>query len=151
MDRMPLAEAQAKAQAILTRLNSVGVMAQVAGSVRRQKATVGDLDFVVADLQKAAATMGHVIPAGRRKLSFTLADGTDVQFFQAHPDEWEATLMFCTGNQQFNIIIRDRAKKMDYTLNQYGLWDDDRRIASTEREILEAIGMRWYDPPQREK
>lgn len=154
--RLPLVEAEVIARRLSRLLTQHGVKHQICGSLRRgTKSTVGDIDVVVDNLQKActATRLGN-IPYGRKTVKGEF-EGINLNLYVAQPEEWGAMLLFLTGNQMFNILTRSHAKKVskgEFKLNQYGLWQGDTRIAGrTEEEIFDAIGMRHVAPSEREK
>ena len=125
-DARPLAD---DALAYLTALDPV-VAAEVCGSIRRWKATIGDLDLLVAsderepvveaftDWEAADAT----IEAGTGKASVR-ADGTRVDLRIVDPDEFGAALQYFTGSRAHNVAVRNRAIDRGLKLNEYGLFD----------------------------
>lgn len=150
-NRIPIWQAEKIALQMLNKLAAEGVVSQICGSVRRgTKSTVGDLDIVVSDLQKAtSALLGEAIGVKIAKFKF---QGMDVQMRPAEPGFWGAMMMHMTGNPAFNMIARTLARKRGLKLNEYGVWDGDTRIAgATEEDIFAAIGMRYVLPEEREK
>lgn len=133
-----------------------------AGSYLRGRELVKDLDVVVVvpaggDMQAAA---GHISAAlfggtggGRVVRGNTQDTGIQIDLYFCTPDEAGAMKMFLTGPARFNIRCRQRAIKRGYTLNQYGLFDQDETPvcdARDERAIFEALGMDYLTPEQRE-
>lgn len=131
----------------------------VAGSLRRRKETIGDLDILVEarDRQAAAeAITGHeeleeVIGKGREKVSFRLVSGlqVDVRFFDA--GAFGAAMLYFTGSKAHGVRLRRIAQDKGWKLNEYGLFDGKRRIAGeTEEDMYRRLGMPWIPPELRE-
>lgn len=132
---------------------------EVAGSFRRRRETIGDLDFLVqaADRQEAAGeilryeSIEEVIARGEEKVSAQLASGMQVDFRFVAPGEFGAALMYFTGSKAHNITLRKRAQKDGLKLNEYGLFRGAKRIAgASEEEVFKALGLPWIPPELRE-
>lgn len=139
--------------------------AEIAGSFRRGKATVGDLDVltVTNDAEKVSDAIAklpivrHVVAHGGTKLSFDLLltkkkDGpairVDIRFVKR--DEWGSALLYFTGDKEHNITLRKIAIKNGWKLNEYGLFEGEKRLASKEEEdIYKKLGLTWVDPTKR--
>ena len=115
--------------AYLDTLDAVGRV-DVAGSIRRWKDTIGDVDVLVASDDSEAVVEGFtdwddaddVIEAGSHKASLR-ADGVRVDLRVVVPDEFGAALQYFTGSKEHNVRLRNRAIAQDYKLNEYGLFD----------------------------
>ena len=132
--------------------------AGVAGSYRREKDTVGDIDIlVVTDSSKEVADaiaklpiVRDVIAHGEKKISFDLHNGLRTDVRLVREDQWGAALLYFTGSKEHNIAMRKVAIKKGWKLNEYGLFDGDIVIASKEeKDIYDALGLRWYEPKER--
>lgn len=135
--------------------------AVVAGSLRRMKETVGDVDLLVTSLHperviQAFVTLPQataVLEKGKTKASIRHRDGIQVDLRVIEPDSFGAALAYFTGSKQHNIRIREMAAKKGLKLSEYGLFKKDtgRRIAgATEEEIYAAVGLPWIPPELRE-
>src|SRR5208282_1656784 len=141
---------------------------QAAGSLRRSKETVGDLDLLVtmpeehAKPRDVAAVSEHilkfpgiqqVLARGENKVSFVLETGMQVDVRLLPPSETGAALLYFTGSKEHNVTLRGRALKMGYTLNEYALsrLKDEKVVAArTEEEIYQKLGLDWIPPELRE-
>jgi len=134
--------------------------AEVAGSFRRGRDTVGDLDLLVATEQPhdvlvsfaALPQVERVLLRGDTKCS-VVVDGLQVDCRAVAPDQFGAAWQYFTGSQAHNIRLRGIALRRGLLLNEYGVFgsDDDTRVAgATEEEVYEALGLRWIPPEQRE-
>jgi DNA polymerase (family 10) len=137
-----------------------------AGSLRRGRETVGDLDLLVtgpacqpehtaAAVEYVAAYPGihDLIAKGENKVSFHLASGMQVDVRLLPSDSYGAALQYFTGSKAHNVSLRQRALKMGYTLSEWALarLDDGSTVAAaTEEDIYAALGMDWMPPELRE-
>jgi DNA polymerase (family 10) len=138
-----------------------------AGSLRRGRETVGDLDLLVTgkccdtDAQRNAVIeriisfpgILEVLAKGENKVSFKLRSGMQVDVRLLPPDSFGAALQYFTGSKNHNVQLRQRALKQGYTLNEYGLvrMEDNERVAGkTEEEIYQKLGLKFIPPELRE-
>jgi len=133
-----------------------------AGSLRRGRETVGDLDLLVTGPAAGAALerftafpkVGEVLARGENKASATIGpDGLQVDVRALPRESFGAALQYFTGSKDHNIVIRQRALKLGLTLNEYGLFrlDDNTKVAGvTEEEIYGTLGLDWIPPELRE-
>jgi len=137
-----------------------------AGSLRRGRETVGDLDLLVtgtacapehtaAAVEYVAAYPGihDIIAKGENKVSFHLAGGMQVDVRLLPSASYGAALQYFTGSKAHNVALRQRALKMGYTLSEWALArlnDNSTVAAATEEEIYAALGMDWIPPELRE-
>jgi DNA polymerase (family 10) len=129
-----------------------------AGSLRRMRETIGDIDILAVAPPEIRATfaaqpyVAEVIASGDRKTSIRTDQGIQVDLRVVPAESWGAALVYFTGSKEHNVHIREIAVKKGWKLSEYGLFDgDDRPIASaTEEEIYHALGMRWVPPTLRE-
>lgn len=158
--RFPRKEVKDDVELLLRTIKSVkGVdRCDVAGSFRREKETVGDIDILlvtknpedVSDAIAALPIVRDIVAKGEKKISFDLHNGlrTDVRLVKA--DQWGAALMYFTGSKEHNIAVRKVAIKNGWKLNEYGLFDGETVIASKEEsDIYDALGLRFYEPNER--
>lgn len=138
-----------------------------AGSLRRGRETVGDLDMLVTGhccnnqdqrdkvIEAILKFPGilEVLAQGDNKVSFRLRSGLQVDVRLLPPDSFGAALQYFTGSKSHSVTLRQRALKMGYTLSEYGLarLEDDKRVAGkTEEEIYKTLGLEWIPPEMRE-
>jgi len=137
-----------------------------AGSLRRGRETVGDLDILVTgpacaedcvsaavDYTAAYPPIADLIAKGQNKVSFRLRNGLQVDVRLLPEASYGAALQYFTGSKMHNVAVRQRALKRGYTLNEYALarLDDNTPVAgATEQEIYAALGLQWIPPELRE-
>jgi DNA polymerase (family 10) len=149
------------AAGLAVELESVdGVVASVpAGSLRRLAETIGDIDIVVAatdpePVMKAVAShpaATEVVGAGETKASILTRTGMQVDVRVVAPAQIGAALVYFTGSKAHNVALRQRAIDRGWLLNEYGLFDGDRLLASeTEAEIYELLELPYLPPSIRE-
>jgi DNA polymerase (family 10) len=132
---------------------------EVAGSFRRRRETVGDLDIVAAATDSAAVTehfiafpgVAQVTGSGGTKTTVVLKDGLQVDLRVVPPKSFGAALTYFTGSKSHNVHLRRNAQGRGLLLNEYGLERDGSVIAGrTEEEIYRALGLAWVPPELRE-
>lgn len=149
------------AEALLSDLKSQpGVeRAEAAGSLRRGRDTVGDLDLVLAVSRgspalehfAAGANVQRVLARGSTRASVVLRNGLQVDVRAVPPASFGAAWLYFTGSKPHNIQLRRLAQDAGLKLNEYGLYRGERRIAAaTEESIYRALGLPWIDPALRE-
>ncbi|MGT2502123.1 DNA polymerase/3'-5' exonuclease PolX [Bradyrhizobium guangxiense] len=158
--RFKLSDAEAEAEALLNYLRG-GKRDQVvvAGSYRRRRDTVGDLDIVVATqdgakmgekltrYENVASTLAH----GPTRTTVVLRSRLQVDLRVVPLVSYGAALMYFTGSKAHNIALRGLANDRGWKLNEYGLFDGRRRIArATEEEIYRKLGLAVIPPEMRE-
>jgi DNA polymerase (family X) len=138
-----------------------------AGSLRRGRETVGDLDILVTggaccDDQKREKLIDHIIKLpglmeiiarGENKVSFRMRGGMQVDVRFLAPESFGAAMQYFTGSKAHNVALRQRALKMGYTLSEYSLarLDDQKAVASkTEEEIYSTLKLDYIPPELRE-
>ena len=132
---------------------------EVAGSLRRGKETVGDLDILVqADDRKRVAesvaehdSVVETIGRGEEKMSVRLESGlqVDIRFFD--PAAFGSALAYFTGSKAHNIAVRRLAQANDWKLNEYGLFKGENRLAGkTEASVYHRLNLPWIPPELRE-
>jgi DNA polymerase (family 10) len=130
-----------------------------AGSLRRGRETVGDLDLLVsgrdhpeiADHFAAFPEIAQVLAKGEDKVSVKLKNDMQVDVRLLERRAYGAALQYFTGSKEHNIALRDRAKRRGWKLSEYGLFEGEKVIASrTEEEIYEKLGLEWIPPELRE-
>jgi DNA polymerase (family 10) len=169
-------EADQHAQEILAHMRRCRAVAQIAaaGSYRRGKETVGDLDFIVVT-GDVGAVMDHlagfggvalILARGETKMSLRLGAGVQVDLRAVAAESFGAALQYFTGSKEHNTKLRGLAQQHQMTLNEWGLYklrDYDRSekkpgfppsakpvAGKTEEEIYKALGMACMEPTLRE-
>ena len=167
--RFLIETAQIQADKILEHLRAYpGVeKATPAGSLRRGRETVGDLDILVtgpaccddAERQKLIdhiiklPGLMEIIARGENKISFRLRGGMQVDVRTLAPESFGAAMQYFTGSKAHNVSLRQRALKMGYTLNEYSLarLDNQEVVASkSEQDIYAALKLDYIPPEIRE-
>jgi len=138
-----------------------------AGSLRRGRETVGDLDLLITGRCCAQPAerdalidrilqfpgIADVLARGENKVSFKLRSGMQIDVRILPPDSFGAALQYFTGSKAHNVALRQRALKRGFTLNEYGLFtleDNQLAASATEEEIYGKLGLDWIPPELRE-
>ena len=133
--------------------------AEIAGSYRRRKETVGDLDILVQGEDGSAIIdsfteydeVEDIASKGKTRSTVTLRSGLQVDLRVIPEPSWGAALYYFTGSKSHNIAGRRRAQDRELKLNEYGLFDGETRIAgATEKEVYDGIDLPWIHPVLRE-
>ena len=131
----------------------------VAGSYRRMKDTVGDLDFLVASDTPERVTehfirygeVKSVLAKGSTKASVLLASGIQADLRVVPPESFGAALHYFTGSKAHNIAVRKLGMARGLKINEYGVFRGKRRIAGdTEQSVYAAVGLPYIEPELRE-
>ena len=164
-ERIPLPEAFPMAEDVVEHLREEKSLlnVSVAGSLRRMKETIGDIDILVsAERGNWRRIHEHfvrypevvkVLAKGETKSSIVLRSGRQVDLRTVEPLNWGAALQYFTGSKEHNIRIRDIAKEKGLKVNEYGVFraDTGERLGGrTEEEVYELVGMEWIPPELRE-
>lgn len=132
---------------------------QAAGSLRRMKETVGDIDILAtgsdgASIVKSFVAMKdvtQVLAAGDTKGSVRVEEGVQVDLRVVQEDEYGAALQYFTGSKEHNVHLREIAKKKGYKISEYGIFKGDKKVGGRfEEDIYKTIGMDWIPPELRE-
>jgi DNA polymerase (family 10) len=159
--RTRLAVAEQTVTPLLATLRAVKgvVAAEVAGSYRRRRETVGDLDIVVAAeppepvMQRFTSyeDVAQVVERGPTRATVILRSGLQVDLRVVPEESFGAALMYFTGSKTHNIALRQIAIDHGWKLNEYGLFRGDRRLAGrTEAEVYQRLGLPFIPPELRE-
>jgi DNA polymerase (family 10) len=159
--RILYAEAARIAAQLITFLRKCAAVREleVAGSFRRRRETVGDLDIVAAAADSATVTkhftsfsaIGQVSASGETKTTVVLKGGMQVDLRVVPPKSFGAALAYFTGSKPHNVHLRRIAQTRGLLLNEYGLFRDEAVIAGkSEQEIYRALGLAWVAPELRE-
>ena len=153
---------QPVAAQLLERLRKIdgAVEAEVAGSLRRYKETIGDLDLVVAsdanelvmDEFVQFPEIGRIGGKGPTKTSVELVDGLRVQLWVQSPERFGSTLQYATGSQAHNVKLRELALSKGLSLSEHGFKTDegDEILCSKETDVYKTLGIGWIPPAMRE-
>jgi DNA polymerase (family 10) len=154
-----LAFARDYAERYLRYLEAEGAKAVIAGSYRRRKETLNDLDFLMAsrEAQKAIerfvryGEVKEVLAQGSTKASIVLVCGLQADLRLVPPESFGAALQYFTGSKEHNVAVRRLALKRGLKINEYGVFRGDERIAGdTEESVYAALGLRPPPPEERE-
>ncbi|MGW2867650.1 DNA polymerase/3'-5' exonuclease PolX [Kitasatospora xanthocidica] len=132
-----------------------------AGSLRRMRETVGDIDVLAtaadsAPLMAALTELPYVaevIGSGGTKTSVRTTQGVQVDLRVLPEEDWGAALVYFTGSKAHNIRLRTMAVRAGLKLSEYGLFEVDggaKVVSETEEEVYAALGLPWIPPPLRE-
>ncbi len=130
-----------------------------AGSLRRGRETVGDLDLLVtgrdptsiADHFVKYSGVATILAKGEDKVSVKLKNDLQVDVRMIDRSAFGAALHYFTGSKEHNVALRDIAKRRGWKLNEYGLFHGEKLLAArTEEEIFAKLGLEWIPPELRE-
>jgi DNA polymerase (family X) len=169
--RMRWADAETVVDALLDHMRGEAAIQQmeIAGSFRRGRETIGDLDLLV-DASDVAAVMDrfgsflHVqetIARGDTKMAVRLASGLQVDLRVVPAESFGAALQYFTGSKDHNVVVRGRAKQRGLKINEWGVYHVGEKDAQgeavetylagrTEEEVYAAVGLPWFPPEVRE-
>src|SRR5881296_604863 len=134
--------------------------ASIAGSARRMRETVGDLDLLVTSPDPAAAMRAftsmpmvkEVVLAGDTKATVLLKPRIQADIRVLEPGSWGAGLVYFTGNKDHNIHLRTMAIERGWKLDEYGIFEGKKKIAGeTEEDVYGAFNLPWIPPEIREE
>lgn len=162
-DRILLDAAMDTAEQIVSELSAIGGCERCAyaGSLRRMRETIGDIDVLVA-AERSAPFMdalaglpytAEVIAHGAKKTSIRTTKGLQIDVRVLPPDSWGAGMQYFTGSKAHNIRTREIAVRHKLKLSEYGLFDAEsgsRITSETEEEIYARLGLPWIPPTLRE-
>jgi len=156
--RHKISVAEQEAESLVAYLRDTGTVT-VAGSYRRRRETVGDLDILVTSKDAAAAceklahydSVAEVLAHGPTRATVVLRSGIQVDLRAVDEKCYGAALMYFTGSKAHNIALRGIANDRKWKLNEYGLFSGKRRIAgATEKEVYKKLGLPYIPPEMRE-
>lgn len=159
--RFLLVDARATANGLVEKLRALpeAIRVELAGSTRRGRESVKDVDILVASekpqaiMDAAAKLANEVIAHGPTKTSVRLASGLQVDVRVVKPIEFGAAWAYFTGSKEFNIVLRGRALDRGYSLNEYALTPiagGDAISCPTEEAVFQALDLQWIPPEMRE-
>ncbi|MFD4970391.1 DNA polymerase/3'-5' exonuclease PolX [Streptomyces sp. NPDC058424] len=162
-ERILLGTAMESAEDIVAELSRITGCTQCAyaGSLRRMRETIGDIDVLVAadrsapfmDALTELPSTAEVIAHGAKKTSIRTVTGVQVDLRVVRPDSWGAGMQYFTGSKAHNIRTRTIAVHLGLKLSEYGLFDAENgeRVASrSEDEVYARLGLPWIPPTLRE-
>jgi DNA polymerase (family X) len=160
--RILLGEGLPAAESIVEKLKGSGLVedAMVAGSARRMRETVGDLDILVLSSKEEKVMdffvklpeVSDIVSKGPTKTTVMLKIGVTCDLRVIEPDSFGAAVQYFTGSKDHNVQVRTIAIEMGYKLNEYGLYDRKGKLISarSEHDIYKRLGMQWMPPEMRE-
>jgi len=159
--RMLLSTALREATALINHLKECPAVKRVeyAGSLRRKKETIGDLDILAIGTKAEEITryfiaypeVSKVLVQGKTKTSVLLKSGVQSDLRILPQKSFGAAYHYFTGSKEHNIVIRERAKKKKLKINEYGVFRGKKMVAGkTEEEIFKSVGLPFIPPEMRE-
>jgi DNA polymerase (family X) len=159
--RMILHEAESHARALVDYLRNGGAVQEieVAGSFRRRRETIGDLDVLVTSTAPEQVMarftkypdVKRIVSQGPTRATVRLSNGLQVDLRAVEPDAYGSALQYFTGSQAHSIELRKIAQAKKLKLNEYGVYQGTQRIAGrTEQDVYAAMGVDWIPPELRE-
>lgn len=160
-ERIPLGVALPEAERVVAALRERGFRGPLtpAGSLRRMKETIGDIDILAAEAEPerliaafaALPFVRHVLAAGGSKGSIITEANLQIDLRVIPEESYGAALQYFTGSKQHNVHLRGLARARGMKVNEYGVFRNDERLASlTEEEVYAALGLPWIAPELRE-
>ncbi|MBC7265131.1 MAG: DNA polymerase/3'-5' exonuclease PolX [Chloroflexi bacterium] len=160
--RIPLYVAWPVAQDLVAYLRSLPMVerADAAGSLRRMKETVGDIDLLASSVEPAAVTdafvkfrrVKEIAAQGPAKATVRLDNGLQVDLMVLEPARFGSLLQHFTGSKAHNIALRERAIKQGLSLSEHGFkrQDGSEILCPSEEEVYQTLGLQWIPPELRE-
>jgi DNA polymerase (family X) len=163
--RIPLGRAYPLAQTLIGELKKVkGVVdAQPAGSLRRMRSTIGDLDILVSAHDSSAVMeafvklggVNRVLGRGETKSSVEFHDGVRAQVWVLPPERFGTALVYATGSKEHNVRLRELALSKKLSLSEHSFLKmdgngEDEILCETEEEVYKILGLPWIPPELRE-
>ncbi|MBI4342099.1 MAG: DNA polymerase/3'-5' exonuclease PolX [Candidatus Omnitrophica bacterium] len=162
-ERMHLGVAMPLANALMTCLEQTPAVTRIstAGSLRRMRETIGDLDLLVASSHPARVMEAfthspfsqRVLASGTTKSSILTPEGVQVDLRVVEPDSFGAALQYFTGSKEHNVRVRELAVRQGLKVNEYGVFrvKTNRRLAGREEaDVYKTLGLPWIAPELRE-
>jgi len=165
--RFPRTEVEADVELLLSALRQVGGVSrsEAAGSYRRHKEMVGDVDILIgvqgkkvpgnvaqdiAGAVRKFPKFARMVAEGPTKVSFDLKSGLRVDIRIVMMREWGSAFLYFTGTKEHNILLRRMAQDRGLKLNEYGLFRSDKVVASEkEEDIYKSLGLAFIKPEER--
>ena len=157
-ERVLLDVALHRATEMVDTLTPLSQRCAYAGSLRRWRETIGDIDILAAADDSAplmaAFSAGHeVVASGPAKTTVRTASGLTADLRVVPLDAWGAALQYFTGSAAHNVAVRQIAIKQKLKLSEYGLFEAETNeliVSRTEEEVYERLGLAWVPPAMRE-
>jgi DNA polymerase (family 10) len=160
-DRIYWAEADEHVQSLLDHLRGTRGIVRIepAGSYRRGRDTIGDVDLLVVSAEHAPPMdalvsypgVAQVLARGETKVSVRLASGLQVDLRVVPEESFGAALQYFTGSKEHNVALRGMAKSRGLKINEYGVFRGEERIAgASEEEVYAALELPCFPPEIRE-
>jgi DNA polymerase (family 10) len=160
-ERVLIDVAMEVAEEIVAALSPLAERCEYAGSLRRFKETIGDVDILAAatdsgplmDAFAALPLVAEVTARGDTKTSIRTVKGLQVDLRVVPPESWGAALQYFTGSKAHNVRTREIAVRAGLKLSEYGLFEvesGDLVVSATEEEVYERLGLPWVPPTLRE-
>src|ERR1700749_867302 len=157
-ERVLLDVALRTANEMVDALTPISQRCAYAGSLRRWRETIGDIDILAAADDSAplmaAFSSGHdVVASGPTKTTVRTASGLSADLRVVPLDAWCAALQYFTGSAAHNVAIRQIAIKQKLKLSEYGLFEAETNqliVSRTEDEVYDRLGLAWIPPAMRE-
>jgi DNA polymerase (family 10) len=162
-ERIPLGIALPLAESIIEELNKINGVKKIsyAGSVRRKRETIGDIDILVTSTSSnkvmdkfiSFPIVKEILVKGPTKSSIRTKDDIQIDLRVVEPDSFGAALQYFTGSKNHNIHLRTIAQKKGLKINEYGVFRErtNKKIAGrTEEEVYKVFKMEWIPPEIRE-
>ncbi len=163
--RFPRSEIEHDVEQLISLLRSINgvVNAEAAGSFRRKKPDVGDIDILLA-VKKSSDSLAHeiadairllpiverVVAEGPTRIAFDLKSGLRTDIRIINKKLWGSALMYFTGSKEHNIALRRKAIEKGLKLSEYGLFKGEKVIASeSEEDVYKALGVPYVEPENR--
>ena len=157
-ERVLLDVALRTANEMVDALTPISQRCAYAGSLRRWRETIGDIDILAAaddsaPLMAAFAAGHEVVASGPTKTTVRTASGLTADLRVVPLDAWGAALQYFTGSAAHNVAVRQIAIKQKLKLSEYGLFDAETNqliVSRTEEEVYDRLGLAWIPPAMRE-
>ncbi len=159
----PFKVAEKESKKVIKNLKKIKEVIRIdaAGSLRRKKSTIGDIDILVlttnpvrvVDAFTNMKDVKDILAKGETKATVVLKSGIQVDVRLLPKESYGAGLLYFTGNKNYNIYLRRIAIEKGYKLNEYGLFDrkTGKLISGkTEEEIFKKLGQKYLKPEERE-
>jgi DNA polymerase (family X) len=130
-----------------------------AGSVRRMRETIGDIDYLVLSDKPEAALdffvkmpeVDEIIARGPAKAFVKLSDGIDADLLVVPHGSWGSALQYFTGSKEHSVELRRIAIAKGLRLNEWGVFEGEKKVAGeTEEQVYNILGLEWIPPEMRE-
>jgi DNA polymerase (family 10) len=158
--RLLLGVALPAAQEVVEFLRDDAIMVEAAGSIRRRKETIGDIDILAASDEPrrvmerfvSLPLVKEVLLFGEKKSSILTRDNLQIDLRVISPSSWGAAIQYFTGSKAHNIKLRELAMKRKLKINEYGIFDERNRKLGGEKEedIYRILGLEYVPPELRE-